>query len=145
MEGSHGRAGGAVVGGRVALPFVFGAFWGGGLVGVEGFKDVILEFLLSLSGPWRALFAKMGTSSLRGRLRDCGIAELAEMTLTVRFKLLSVIGPFVDLGISLLMAISAIDLGVSLLMAISAIDLGVSLLMAISAPGLGSAVRDRGR
>jgi hypothetical protein len=111
IEGSHGRDVGPVGSAGAALPFIFASLLSGGLVGAEGLIDVVVEFLLSLSGPWRALRAKIGTSSLRNRLRGCDAAEVAEMTLAVRFKFFSVVGPFIDLGGSVLMTISAAGLG----------------------------------
>ena len=72
---------------------------------------MVEEFLLSLSGPWRALCANIGTSSLRNRLRGCDAAEVAEMTLRVRFRLFSDVGPLTDFGVSGLMATSEAGLG----------------------------------
>jgi hypothetical protein len=111
MEGSHGRAVGPVDGPGAALPFTFGSFFGGGLFGAGGLMDVTVESLLSLSGPWRALRAKMGISSLRSRLRGCDAAEVAEAALAVRFKLFSGVGSFLDSAVSDFMVISAAGLG----------------------------------
>jgi hypothetical protein len=111
MEGSHGSVVGPVGGTGAALPFVFGSLFSGGFFSPEGLIDVIAEFLLSLSGPCRALRAKMGTSSLRSRLRGCDAAEVAEMTLAVRFKFFSVVGPFIEFGVSVFVAISVAGLG----------------------------------
>lgn len=111
MDGSHGRVGGPVGGPVAALPFIFGSLLSAGLVRAEGLIDVVEEFLLSLSGPWRALRANMGTSSLRSRLRGCDAVEVAEVTLAVRFRLFSGVGPFVGFGVSVFVAMSAAGLG----------------------------------
>ena len=110
MDGSHGRDAGTAGGARTVLPFIIESPLVGGFGRARGWIDVVVEFLLSLSGPWRALRAKMGTSSLRSRLRGCDAAEVADITLAVRFKLFSGAGPFSNFGVVLFVAISVAGL-----------------------------------